>query len=91
MMGVMGPWMAAQLAVSPVSRLVFLTPRAWLKLFYDTTSLLVVTTPAWLWRNDQPEEALLKMSLLMVFAYVLYLVVLLLIAFQIQSQKTERM
>jgi O-antigen/teichoic acid export membrane protein len=89
MMGVMGPWMAAQLTVSPVSRFVFLTPHAWLKLLYDVFSLLVITSPIWLWKHNKPEEALLNVSLLMVGAYGLYFVVLLVLAFRIKQQGVQ--
>ncbi|WP_234554982.1 lipopolysaccharide biosynthesis protein [Thermus caliditerrae] len=89
MMGVMGPWMAAQLAVSPVSRLVFLTSRAWLKLVYDTFSLLVVTSPIWLWNLSRPEDALKKVSLLMVSAYMVYFFILLAMAIRMGLLRLE--
>lgn len=40
MMAVMAPWMVAQLTVSPVSRVVFLSRWSWVKLVYDLLSLV---------------------------------------------------
>lgn len=44
----LAPWLSAQLVVSPVSRVVFLSRYGWLKLMYDTISVLVVSLPLFL-------------------------------------------
>lgn len=42
MMAVMAPWMVAQLTVSPVSRVIFLSRWSWMKLVYDTSALMII-------------------------------------------------
>lgn len=76
MMGVMGPWLAAQLAVSPVSRIVFLSRHAWVKLLYDLISVAIVLSPLWAWKNLSPVEAVLAISLSSAVAYALYFALL---------------
>jgi len=39
MMAIMSPWMVAQLTVSPVSRIVFLSQWQWVKFLYDGLAL----------------------------------------------------
>lgn len=87
MMGVMGPWMAAQLAVSPVSRLVFLSAHAWVKLVYDILALLIMLSPFWLGKEGGPEESLLRISLMMTGLYALYFLILLKLAHGLKTQK----
>ncbi|WP_279231353.1 lipopolysaccharide biosynthesis protein [Thermus altitudinis] len=87
MMGVMGPWMAAQLAVSPVSRLVFLSDHAWVKLVYDVFALLITLSPVWLGRKGGPEESLLQVSLGMTGLYVFYFLILLKLVYRLKTQK----
>ncbi|WP_347241444.1 oligosaccharide flippase family protein [Thermus sp.] len=41
MIAVMAPWMVAQLTVSPVSRVVFLSRWSWIKLVYDMSALMI--------------------------------------------------
>lgn len=73
------PWMVAQMAVSPVSRVVFLSKRSWIKLFYDSVSLLVVTCLPYLamnvWRCGAV-EALWILSWAKVALYLFYLLIL---------------
>jgi O-antigen/teichoic acid export membrane protein len=46
--GLLAPWYAAMLVVSPLSRVVFLSQYMWIKLLYDAASILIVTTPLFL-------------------------------------------
>lgn len=76
MLRAMAPWMAAQLAVSPVSRVVFLSSYSWIKLVYDFSSLLIVGLPLW-WKANSAVSALFLMAWAKVVVYVLYFLVLL--------------
>ena len=51
-MSAMAPWMTAMLAISPVTRVVFLCSYAWVKLLYDLVSVFVVSSPVWLNISD---------------------------------------
>jgi O-antigen/teichoic acid export membrane protein len=84
MLRAMAPWMAAQMAVSPVSRVVFLSPYSWLKLVYDFTALLAVSLPLW-WKADSAVHALFLVAWVKVALYVLYFLVLLLIVTQVAT------
>jgi len=74
MMALMAPWMMAQLTVSPVSRVVFLSKWPWVKLIYDALSLFVMAL-LFLW-SYPPEKALASLSWMYVALYVLYLFIL---------------
>lgn len=87
MLGVMAPWVAFQLSVSPVSRVVFLSSRSWLKLLYDFVSLGAILSPFWLWNKFGPVQALLSVSLLMAGAYALYFVILLVLVMRLPNEK----
>jgi hypothetical protein len=76
MLRAMAPWMAAQLAVSPVSRVVFLSSYSWIKLVYDFSFLLIVGLPLW-WKANSAVSALFLMAWAKVVVYVLYFLVLL--------------
>ncbi|MFM9420307.1 lipopolysaccharide biosynthesis protein [Thermus scotoductus] len=89
MLGVMAPWMAFQLAVSPVSRVVFLSSRSWLKLLYDFTSLGMISSPIWLLNEYGPVQALLGVSLLMAGAYVIYFTVLFVLVTRLRYEIRE--
>ncbi len=71
MMSAMAPWFTAMLAVSPVSRVVFLSPYAWVKLLYDAMSLFVISSPLWLNIAD-PVEVLHIVSWMKAGQYVIY-------------------
>jgi len=77
MMAIMAPWMVAQLAVSPVSRAVFLSRWSWVKFAYDVFSLLIF---AFLitFRLDS-REALIFLSWSSATLYGVYFLVLLLV------------
>ncbi len=45
MVAALAPWFAAQLVVSPLSRIVFLSRYGWLKLPYDMLSVVVISSP----------------------------------------------
>ncbi len=89
MLGVMAPWMAFQLSVSPVSRVVFLSSRSWLKLLYDFLSLGAILSPIWLWNKCEPVKALFVISLLMAGAYAIYLIVLFVLVTQLRYEMRE--
>ena len=78
MMSIMAPWMVAQLVVSPVSRVVFLSRFPWAKLVYDALSVLAVG--ALFIVHLSPEEALWLLTWLYVALYALYWVILLWLA-----------
>ncbi|WP_448377633.1 lipopolysaccharide biosynthesis protein [Fervidobacterium sp.] len=78
MMSIMAPWMVAQLAVSPVSRVVFLSRLPWVKLVYDGLSVLAIW--ALFIVHFSPEEALKLLAWLYVALYTLYWIILLWLA-----------
>ncbi len=86
MLGAMAPWVTLQLAVSPVSRVVFLSPWSWLKLLYDFLSLGAVLSPLWFLRFSGPVEAVWGISLLMAGTYGAYFVILLFLVHRLQYE-----
>lgn len=72
----LAPWYAALLIVSPVTRVVFLSRYAWIKLAYDAVSVFVVASPLWLTIRE-PERALLLVSYAKALQLFLYYVLLL--------------
>jgi O-antigen/teichoic acid export membrane protein len=78
MMSIMAPWMVAQLVVSPVSRVVFLSRFPWAKLVYDALSVLAVG--ALFIVQLSPEGALRLLTWLYVALYAFYWVILLWLA-----------
>lgn len=75
MMRAMAPWLVAMLAISPVSRVVFLSKYAWLKLIYDLLSIAVVSSPLFLSIED-PIVALTVVSWAKAGQLILYLLLL---------------
>lgn len=88
MLRAMAPWMATQMAVSPVSRVVFLSPYSWVKLVYDFSSLLVTGLPLW-WQANSAVSALFLMAWAKVVLYVLYFLLLLAIVKQLSHRYGE--
>jgi O-antigen/teichoic acid export membrane protein len=89
MLRAMAPWMAAQMAVSPVSRVVFLSPYSWLKLVYDFSALLAVSLPLWC-RADSAVHALFLVAWVKAALYALYYLVLLFIVIKLGSHQGEK-
>ena len=89
MLQAMAPWMAAQMAVSPVSRVVFLSPYSWLKLVYDFSALLAVSLPLWC-RADSAVHALFLVAWVKAALYALYYLVLLFIVIKLGSHQGEK-
>jgi O-antigen/teichoic acid export membrane protein len=77
MIALMSPWMLAQFVVSPISRIVLISNKQGVKLFYDLTAFFIILiVPYWIHRNGGSVlEALFWLSLCKALAYVLYFLI----------------
>jgi len=75
MMAEMVPWLIGMLAVSPVTRAIFLTKHPWTKLLYDIPAVVVVSLPLWV-SIQGPLQALILISWLQGLLYGVYLLLL---------------
>jgi len=76
MMAAMAPWVVVQMTVSSVSRVVFLSRKAWVKFMYDLAALAVFGAPFYLHGQGHAVWVLGLISWLNVVLYALYLLVL---------------
>ena len=74
MMSIMAPWMMGQLVLTSVGRVVFLSRFPWIKLFYDSLSVLIMSTVFLV--PLPPEGALLLLTWLYVVLYFSYWLVI---------------
>ena len=74
MIAIMAPWMVAQLTVTPISRVVFLSRWQWMKLIYDGISLGLIG--ALILSDRKPEASLAFLSWANVALYGLYFIIL---------------
>lgn len=87
-MRAMAPWMSAMLVVSPLSRLIFLSRWSWIKLIYDSVSLVVVTLPLW-YHLEGAYQALQTVSWLKTLQLVLYFGLLVFVLAELAKTKGE--
>jgi len=73
MIAVMALWMVAEMKLSSVSRVIFLSKQAWLKFVYDLAALAVYTFPLSLQGQGQAVWVLGLISWLNVVVCVLYM------------------
>jgi lipopolysaccharide exporter len=77
MVALMSPWMLAQFIVSPISRIVLISNKQGVKLFYDITAFIIIlVVPYWIHQNGGSVlEALFWLSLCKALSYVLYFLI----------------
>jgi O-antigen/teichoic acid export membrane protein len=90
MVALMSPWMLAQFIVSPISRIVLISNKQGVKLFYDITAFFIIlVVPYWIHYNGGSVlEALFWLSLCKALAYVLYFLIVWRQARQISLSRT---
>jgi O-antigen/teichoic acid export membrane protein len=85
----LAPWHAFMFIVSPVSRLIFLSRLAYLKIIYDALSVIVVFSPLVLAMSD-PVDAMRFVSQLKVCQLVIYLSFVFYVAASLTSLEKAR-